>query len=88
MPDGPVEVVPYNPRWPQMFKELRAVLQNALGILCRRIEHIGSTSVPGLDAKPIIDLDAVVAREDLPRAIETLGGVGLYSPGRPGHSRT
>ncbi|MGO8704676.1 MAG: GrpB family protein [Candidatus Brocadiia bacterium] len=81
MPDGPVEVVPYNPRWPQMFEELRAVLQNALGILCRRIEHIGSTSVPGLDAKPIIDLDAVVAREDLPRAIETLGGVGYIHQG-------
>jgi GrpB-like predicted nucleotidyltransferase (UPF0157 family) len=83
-----VEVVRYNPRWPQMFEELQAVLQNALGISCRRIEHVGSTSVPGLDAKPIIDMDAVVAAKDLRQAIEILARLGYIHQGDLGiHGR-
>jgi GrpB-like predicted nucleotidyltransferase (UPF0157 family) len=67
-----------------MFEELRAVLQNALGVSCRRIEHVGSTSVPGLVAKPIIDLDAVVATEDLRPAIEFLARLGYIHQGNLG----
>lgn len=55
-----VEVVPYNPGWPRMFEDeadrLRPVLESKL----LRLHHIGSTSVPGLAAKPIIDILAEV----------------------------
>jgi GrpB-like predicted nucleotidyltransferase (UPF0157 family) len=51
----------YDPRWPTRFAELRDRLAAALGPLAVRIEHVGSTAVPGLAAKPIIDLDVVIA---------------------------
>ena len=46
----------YDPRWPQLFEEQRARLRAALGARAGAIEHIGSTSVTGLAAKPIVDL--------------------------------
>ncbi len=55
-----VEVVPYDPTWPLRFEQVRGHL---LGILSRqkvRIEHVGSTSVPGLAAKPVLDIDIVL----------------------------
>ncbi len=84
MTGAPVEIVPYDLHWPLAFEELRAALTEALGGLCVRIEHVGSTSVPGLAAKPIIDIDAVVAREDLPAAIEALWRVGYAHEGDRG----
>jgi GrpB-like predicted nucleotidyltransferase (UPF0157 family) len=60
MPD-PIVVVPYTPTWPQLFSKLGAVLREALGETALRIDHIGSTAVPGLDAKPIIDVQISVA---------------------------
>lgn len=59
MAGGPA-VVAYDPRWPGAFAALRRWLDEALSDLGVRIEHVGSTSVPGLAAKPIIDLDLVV----------------------------
>lgn len=50
------EVVDYDPRWPQMFEEERARLEAAIGNEVEVIEHVGSTAVPGLAAKPIIDM--------------------------------
>ena len=58
---GRIEVVPYDERWPQQFAELRDRLVDSLGATAQRIDHIGSTSVPGLDAKPIIDVQISVA---------------------------
>lgn len=55
-----VEVVPYNVRWPEMFAQEAARICAALGENCVAIHHIGSTSVPGLCAKPIIDMAPVV----------------------------
>ena len=55
-----VEVVPYNPQWPEMFLEEAAKIRAALGENCVTIHHIGSTSIPGLSAKPIIDMVPVV----------------------------
>ncbi|MES2607580.1 MAG: bifunctional GrpB family protein/GNAT family N-acetyltransferase [Pseudomonadota bacterium] len=55
-----IEVVPYNPEWPVMFAEESARIMGALGNNCIMIHHIGSTSVPGLAAKPIIDIIVVV----------------------------
>jgi GrpB-like predicted nucleotidyltransferase (UPF0157 family) len=56
-----VEIVPYDPAWPVRFAELGAALRRVLGATALRIDHIGSTSVPGLAAKPIIDLQISVA---------------------------
>ena len=55
-----VVVLPYDERWTQDFLEIKDELSNALGQLAMEIEHVGSTSVPGLSAKPIIDIDVVI----------------------------
>ena len=52
-----VAVVPYDPRWPEMFQEEKEHLLSCLpNTLITRIEHFGSTAVPGLSAKPIVDM--------------------------------
>lgn len=52
-----IEIVPYEPAWPERFREEKAHLLACLpGDLVRRIEHFGSTAVPGLAAKPIVDM--------------------------------
>lgn len=56
-----ITIVDYNPDWPAQFESIRAGLQAALGDLALRIDHIGSTSVPGLGAKDIIDVQITVA---------------------------
>ena len=55
-----VEVVPYDPAWPVRFEEIRGHLLSILSGQDVRVEHVGSTSVPGLAAKPIIDIDIVL----------------------------
>ncbi|MGH7693468.1 MAG: GrpB family protein [Gemmatimonadaceae bacterium] len=57
----PVEIVPYTNEWPRRFQQLADGLRAALGETALRIDHIGSTSVPGLAAKPIVDLQISVA---------------------------
>jgi GrpB-like predicted nucleotidyltransferase (UPF0157 family) len=57
----PIVIADYDPTWPEKFHEHEAVIATALGPSAVRIEHIGSTSVPGLAAKPIIDILLVVA---------------------------
>ena len=54
----------YDPAWPSRFAELEARIRSALGEVALAVEHIGSTSVPGLAAKPIIDVLVVVADVD------------------------
>lgn len=52
-----IDVVPYNPVWPRMFEQEKRHLQNCLpSVLIGRIEHFGSTAVPNMAAKPIIDM--------------------------------
>ncbi len=59
-------VVPYDPEWPRRFAELGGRLRAALGEVAVRIDHIGSTAVPGLAAKPIVDVQiSVVSFEPL-----------------------
>ena len=55
-----VVVLPYDAQWEQDFADIRDEIQAALGSLALRIEHVGSTSVRGLSAKPIIDIDVVI----------------------------
>jgi GrpB-like predicted nucleotidyltransferase (UPF0157 family) len=58
--DAPVTLVEYDPEWPRLFEREERRLRETLGDLALRIEHTGSTSVPGLAAKPIIDIVLVV----------------------------
>jgi GrpB-like predicted nucleotidyltransferase (UPF0157 family) len=82
--DEPVVVVEYDASWPERFERERQRVADALSGLAVEIEHIGSTSVPGLAAKPIVDL-LVGIRPGAPRArvvaaLVALGyqDVGLY----------
>lgn len=56
-----IELVDYDDEWPRLFQREADRIRGALGPKALRIEHVGSTSVPGLAAKPIIDIDLVVA---------------------------
>ena len=56
-----IEIVPYDPIWPARFAQLGGELRAALGTTVLRIDHIGSTSIPGLAAKPIIDIDIQIS---------------------------
>jgi GrpB-like predicted nucleotidyltransferase (UPF0157 family) len=57
----PVRVVPYDPDWPERFAAWRERLAALLGPVACRIDHVGSTSVPGLAAKPVVDIQVSVA---------------------------
>jgi hypothetical protein len=59
-----VRVVPYDPAWPGRFEAWRDRLAGELGAIALRIEHVGSTAVPGLAAKPIADIQVSVANLD------------------------
>lgn len=77
-----VLVVPYDARWPQIFEDLCAFIWPAVSDLALSIEHVGSTAVPGLDAKPIIDMSIVVAtRADVSAAVERLAILGYVHRG-------
>jgi GrpB-like predicted nucleotidyltransferase (UPF0157 family) len=56
-----IEVVPYDPGWPAAFEHEALRLRTALGALAQRVDHNGSTSIPGLAAKPVIDIQVSVA---------------------------
>jgi GrpB-like predicted nucleotidyltransferase (UPF0157 family) len=78
----PIQVVPYDPSWPRRFARVRADLERALiGVPTIAIEHVGSTSVPGLAAKPVIDVDVVVSRDELRSALDALEAVGYRHRG-------
>jgi len=85
--DEPVRIVDYDPAWPGRFEEERGVLVGALGdSVVGGIHHVGSTSVPGLASKPVIDI--LVGVRDLERSrscFEPLAALGyLYAPYRSG----
>jgi GrpB-like predicted nucleotidyltransferase (UPF0157 family)/ubiquinone/menaquinone biosynthesis C-methylase UbiE len=78
-----IEVVPYNPAWPALFEEERRRIEAALGEWVQGgIEHVGSTSVPGLAAKPVIDIMVGVANlEEAQGAFADVASLGyLYAP--------
>ncbi|HAN37045.1 MAG: GrpB family protein [Actinobacteria bacterium] len=77
---GQLVVVPYDPQWPHRFEEIAASLRDALGALpVVAIEHVGSTSVPDLAAKPVIDVDVVVTRDIVRAAVAAIASAG-YEP--------
>jgi len=54
--DGPIRLADYDAAWPVLFEREAARIRSVLGVRVRLLEHVGSTSVPGLPAKPIIDI--------------------------------
>jgi GrpB-like predicted nucleotidyltransferase (UPF0157 family) len=81
--DEPIRLVPYDPSWPQRFEVERAVLEGATGEwIVGGIHHVGSTAVPGMEAKPIIDI--LVGVSDLESSQACFGPLAqldyLYAP--------
>ncbi|SHE15107.1 dephospho-CoA kinase/protein folding accessory domain-containing protein [Chlamydia abortus] len=77
-----VVVVPYDPDWVQLFEKLREFVLPVVSDLIVTIEHAGSTSVPGLAAKPIVDMDVIVpSQADVHIAIQRLSTLGYIHEG-------
>lgn len=78
----PIIIEDYDPHWPEQFELLRSHIAPALAPLAAAIEHVGSTAVPGLAAKPIIDMDVLLhSAADLPEAITRLAILGYQHRG-------
>lgn len=79
-----VEIIPYQTRWPAEFRQIASALRQALGTLALRIDHIGSTAVPGLPAKDVIDIQITVAQLDTAviAALESAGYTLAEANGR------
>ena len=78
-------VQPYDEMWKQDFINISNEIRDVLGELALRIEHVGSTSVPGLSAKPVIDIDVVI-RDDsmLEEVVSRLAKIGYQHEGNLG----
>jgi GrpB-like predicted nucleotidyltransferase (UPF0157 family) len=78
------DLAPYDPNWPAMFESEAGRLRCALGALALRIDHHGSTAVPGLAAKPVIDIQISVGAlrplQSYGKPLEALGYVHLPHP--------
>lgn len=58
--NDPIAIAPYDPAWPERYESMRARLAEALGGVAIRIEHVGSTAVPGPPAKAVVDIQVSV----------------------------
>ncbi|MFN2145453.1 MAG: GrpB family protein [Anaerolineales bacterium] len=82
-----VELHPYNPNWAAMYQSEEAILKPIIGDQLVTIEHIGSTSIPGIKAKPIIDILIVVLDIDsIQRLIPAMETIGYQHRGELGIS--
>jgi GrpB-like predicted nucleotidyltransferase (UPF0157 family) len=82
-----ITVADYDPEWPIRFEDLRREYATAMALAevdVRAIEHVGSTAVPGLAAKPVIDCDIVVAGHDVDAARDVLVSLGFTPQGELG----
>jgi GrpB-like predicted nucleotidyltransferase (UPF0157 family) len=77
VPATDIQIVDPDPAWPWQYNDLADLIRQALGWRALQLEHVGSTSVPGLPTKPIIDIDLIVAdpnrEQDYVPALETIG---------------
>ncbi len=71
----------YNPEWPNWFEEIVTFLGEWVLQACIRVEHVGSTSIPGMIAKPIIDLILVIEPQDFEKIKRLLAERGYYHRG-------
>ena len=80
-----VEVVPHDPQWARMFKDEASAVAAGLGPLLVQIHHVGSTSIPGIYAKPIVDMLAEVRSiEDVDQRNETMASLEYEAKGEYG----
>lgn len=80
-----VVVTPYQPRWKKDFEQIKQTITEAIGPWIVAIEHVGSTAVEGLSAKPIIDIDAVMANQaDFLKIVDVLAQLGYQHEGNLG----
>ncbi len=83
----PVEIAGYDGHWPELFGEWRRRLGTALGDVALRVDHVGSTAVPGLAAKPVIDVQVSVDDlEDEPEYVPAIESTGVVLQSRE-HAR-
>ena len=77
-----VNVIPYDPTWKTAFESIKQELSCALGNLALSIEHVGSTSVEGLSAKPCIDIDVVIEDYSIfSQVVDKLSSIGYIHEG-------
>jgi len=80
-----IVVVDYDPDWPAAFERVRSRVWPVVSDIALAVEHVGSTSVPALAAKPVIDISVVVrGKADVPVAIERLATLGYVHRGNLG----
>ena len=80
-----IEVKAYDPEWPATFERIRAFVWPHVQHASMALEHVGSTSVPGLRAKPVVDACIVVAsRRDIPHVVKALAKIGYVHRGELG----
>jgi GrpB-like predicted nucleotidyltransferase (UPF0157 family) len=79
--DGDICVVAYDPRWPDVYEGLRAVIWPVVEDVAIGIHHVGSTSVSGIAAKPIIDIDIAVPARNMTAVIDRLASLGYAHRG-------
>jgi len=74
-----IEVVDFNERWVEEFNSIKQVISRCIGKLVLGVEHVGSTSVKGLPAKPILDIDIIIENYDvLPELTRKLESIGYF----------
>ncbi|MCL2372627.1 MAG: GrpB family protein [Defluviitaleaceae bacterium] len=77
----PITITPYNPAWPGEFNKIKTELTQVLQGVALAIEHVGSTAVPGLSAKPIIDIDIIIETENFSATAARLATIGYHHVG-------
>ncbi len=83
---GSVKLVPYSSEWQSLFADEERVLSASIGTYVLDIQHVGSTAIPGLEAKPIIDIAVAVWRlEDVEKRIKPLERLGYEYKAEKGH---
>lgn len=85
-----IHIAAYDPCWPARFEEERVHIEGVIGRWLSRVEHVGSTAVPGLDAKPVIDVMAGLgSMSDADLCVEPLIGLGYsyWADGVEAHHR-
>ena len=86
LPRGTVKLIPYSSEWESLFAEEERLLRSSIGAYVVDIQHVGSTAIPGMEAKPIIDIAVALRRlEDVEKCIEPLGCLGYEYKAGEGH---